>query len=343
MRAIIAAFLLLAALPAAACTTFCLKDASGLVFGRNYDYDFGDALVLVNARGVAKTSLLDGNPARWVSAYGSVTFNQYGKDSPSGGVNEKGLVVEMMMLDDTRFPPPDKRPVVGALEFIQYLLDNAGDVEDAVVQAGQVRIATRTPVHFLLADRAGHAAAIEFLRERMVVRRGDTLPDCALANSTYPQSQAYASKSPVSLDVMPRGEAGSLERYARAARAVRTTKAPSVEKSFAILDDVVQNNTHWQIVYDLPRATIHYRTAANRAVRTLDLARMDFACRHGGRMLDVDAGRGDVTHALLPYAPEANERQMLVAFAKSPHFAMPAHLVRAEAAQVETRRCVAAG
>ncbi len=76
MRAVTATFLLLGALPAAACTTFCLKDASGLVFGRNYDYDFGDAMVLVNPRGVAKTSLLDGNPARWVSQFGSVTFNQ---------------------------------------------------------------------------------------------------------------------------------------------------------------------------------------------------------------------------------------------------------------------------
>jgi hypothetical protein len=47
--------------------------------------------------------------------------------------------------------------------------------------------------------------------------------------------------------------------------------------------------------------------------------------------------------AFLPYAPEANERMMLVAFAKSPHFNMPAAAVRAEAARIESRRCTAAG
>ena len=35
-----------------------------------------------------------GTPASWVSKYGSVTFNQYGRELPTGGMNEAGLVVE---------------------------------------------------------------------------------------------------------------------------------------------------------------------------------------------------------------------------------------------------------
>src|SRR5436305_3006577 len=84
--------------PALACTTFCLKNRGEVLFGGNYDWDIGDGLVFVNKRGVAKTAAdVDSpNPAKWVSEYGSVTFNQYGRENPMGGMNEAGLVVEVM-------------------------------------------------------------------------------------------------------------------------------------------------------------------------------------------------------------------------------------------------------
>ena len=348
IRAALALALGLAALPAAACTTFCVRGVEGALFGRNYDYAFGDGLVLVNPRGVEKVSLLERNPARWVSRHGSVTFTQYGKDSPVGGINERGLVVEVMELEDTKYPPPDSRPVVGALEWIQYELDTAGSVEEAIAAAKRVRIGTIAPIHFLLADKSGDAAAIEFINGRMVVRRGDTLPDRVLANSPYEDSLDYAKKALPEGAPLPRGLPGSLERFARAARRVRAlesdTGADRVERSFAILDEVAQpGHTQWQIVYDMQRATLHYRTTANRERRTLALAGLDFACKSAGAMLDVDAGRGNVSAALLPYAPEANERLMLASFSKSPHYNMPAAAIHAEAAQVESRRCVATG
>ncbi len=44
----------------------------------------------------------------WTAVYGSISFNQYGKEFPTGGMNEKGLVVELMWLDETKFPAQDK-------------------------------------------------------------------------------------------------------------------------------------------------------------------------------------------------------------------------------------------
>ena len=59
-----------------ACTTFCLHGKGEVLFGRNYDWTIGDALVLVNKRGVAKTAtIIDSDngakwrmKARWVTA-----------------------------------------------------------------------------------------------------------------------------------------------------------------------------------------------------------------------------------------------------------------------------------
>ena len=335
------------AVPAVACTTFCVRGPDGLYFGRNYDYGFGDGMILVNNRGVEKASLIDRNPARWVSRHGSVTFNQFGKDSPMGGINERGLVVEVMELQETKYPAPDSRAAVGALEWIQYQLDNFASVEEAIPGARRIRVGTAAPIHFLMADRAGEVATVEFLGGRMVVHRGSTLPDRVLANSPYEDSLDYAQRNAPEAGPLPRGIPGSFERFARAARQVKAWESSpagsAVERSFEILDDVAQpGHTQWQIVYDLKNATIHYRTTANRERRAISVAAFDYACAASGRMLDIDTGRGDMTAQFMPYAAEANERQMLVAFAKSPHYSTPAAVVKNEAARVDARRCVSA-
>ena len=123
MRIIVAVLAIAVATAADACTTFC----AGGLFGRNYDFEIGYGHVIVNKRGVSKTSQTD-KPASWTSRFGSITFNQFGRDSATGGMNEKGLVVELMWLDGTRYPAADARSEVGTLEWIQYQLDTASNV-----------------------------------------------------------------------------------------------------------------------------------------------------------------------------------------------------------------------
>lgn len=70
------------------CTTFLLKDAKGnLYFGRNYDFPVGEGLIQINERNVLKQAMVmpSDNPYSWVSLYGSITFNQVGKEFPYGG------------------------------------------------------------------------------------------------------------------------------------------------------------------------------------------------------------------------------------------------------------------
>ncbi|HJT66923.1 MAG TPA: hypothetical protein VJ749_10740 [Pyrinomonadaceae bacterium] len=114
------------------CTTFCLAGAGEVLFGRNYDWIIGDGLVIVNKRGVVKQATIveSNNAAKWVSKYGSIPFNQYGRENPAGGMNEAGLVVEQLWLDETEYPEADARPALGTQEWVQYLLDTSGTVYD---------------------------------------------------------------------------------------------------------------------------------------------------------------------------------------------------------------------
>lgn len=72
------------------CTTFVLHQGNRLVFGRNLDWPTGTGLVMVNPRNLEKVALVDPSekPANWVSKFGSITFNQVGRDrnGPDGSV-----------------------------------------------------------------------------------------------------------------------------------------------------------------------------------------------------------------------------------------------------------------
>ncbi|WP_280152482.1 linear amide C-N hydrolase [Piscinibacter sp. XHJ-5] len=327
--------------PAVPCTTFVMAGGHGPLFGRNYDFEFGEALVVVNPRGLKKSS--DTGGARWTARHGSVTFNQYGIGHPTGGVNEAGLVVELMWLDGSRYPEADARPTVATLEFIQYLLDRSATLDDALKAAGEVRITGRTPLHFLVADRSGQGASVEFLEGRMVVHRGDRMPVTVLANDDYASALARLPLyrefgGPQSLPQ----DAGSLSRFARAAAGVRRASPQAgPAQAFELLDGVAQAGfTHWQIVYELGRGMVHYRTAAQRSLRRIELSRIDFACAAGMRLLNVDEGEGDMSGRWQPYSRAVDEAQLRIAYRKTSFLKhIPAEAAIEDAKSAEKMRC----
>lgn len=322
------------------CTTFVCDGERGPLFGRNYDFEFGEALVVLNPRGLERTSAAPPAAgqaaARWVSSYGSLTFNQFGIGYPTGGMNEKGLVVELLWLDGSRYPDPDGRPVVTTLEFIQHMLDRAATLDEALAAARAFRIAGRTPLHFLVSDRQGRTATLEFLDGQLVVHAGDALPVRALANDRYDTSLAALRGSHAAA-----AGGSSLSRFTRAAR--QSAGARSVADAFRVLDDVAQPGaTHWQIVYEPAAGALQWRTSANAALRRLELGGMGFDCRADGvRLLGVSEGQGDVRRRFRPYGPEADEAQLRVAYGKVSFFhGDAARQAAADAAAAQSRmRC----
>jgi len=308
-----AAFFFLLCFPvnqAFACTTFCLKGNGEVLFGKNYDWMIGDGLVFVNKRGVVKTSSQESNPAKWVSRYGSVTFNQYGRENPSGGMNEAGLVIELMWLDETQYPKVDSRPAIDVLGWIQYQLDNSATVEEVIKNSEKIRINSQVKLHYLVNDRAGNTTTIEFLDGNLVAHHGATLPVSTLTNDTYAKSLSYAkTTSPEKA----RGN-GSLERFARAANKTgefdkqARSEADAVNYAFEILSNVAQPGyTQWSIVYDQKRGKIYFRTLQSPQIRSIDAKSFDYSCGSQVKIVDMNlkAG-GDITARFADYARAAN-------------------------------------
>ena len=177
--------------PSSACTSFCLDNGDHCVLGTNMDHGtFQVGQVYVNKRDVLKTaweSSTSGEYARWISQYGSVTFNIIGSQLVWGGMNEAGLMISTMSLVETEGPAPDERPPLTAPFWVQFQLDNASTVGEVIVSDAQVRV-TDAHDHYLVCDRTGDCSVIEFLNGEMVVYTDLTLPTQALSNSTYQDS-----------------------------------------------------------------------------------------------------------------------------------------------------------
>lgn len=299
-----------------------------MVFGRNYDWVTATGMVNTNQRGLLKSSLpLDkGNTIQWTSKYGSITFNQYGKEFPTGGMNEKGLVVELMWLSESRFPEPDKRPGISVLQWIQYQLDNCSTIDEVIATDSKIRIVnTGAPQHYLVADGRGKSATIEFLNGKMVVHTGENLPYPVLANSTYEESSravkaAFTGNSKASATFND----NSLNRFTTACRMVqqyRTTdvKKPLVDYSFDILNNVSQRGfTKWSIVYDITKKRVLFKTDGHQQLKSFSFSAFDFSCNGRPQAFNMNQNiSGEVSKQFAAYTDETNKRMLKLAFQQS--------------------------
>jgi MBG domain/MBG domain (YGX type)/Immunoglobulin I-set domain/Immunoglobulin domain/NHL repeat/Linear amide C-N hydrolases, choloylglycine hydrolase family len=276
--------------PVRACTTFDLIGNGNIVYGRNFDYYAADGRVMVNRRGLKKTAFWTNSGLQWVSRFGSLTFNQFGFEFPNGGINEAGLVVEHMMLEGSQYPS-DSRPSLTELQWIQYQLDCSASVADVLGSDQRVRIdPNSTPLHFLVADRTGRCATVEFLGGQMVYHTGSSLPVAALTNDTYDSSLAYAAiTSPGQAD-----HVSSLGRFVQADASVRnftqSNVADPIAYAFAALDNVNQPNwTRWSIVYDIGNMSVYFRTQPVPLVKEIRVAGLDFRPSAPILMMDINA------------------------------------------------------
>ncbi len=320
MKGVFIGLLILGLLPDAgySCTTFRIDHDNQYYFGRNFDWMIGDALLIVNKRGVAKTAILfpgdKARPASWTSRYGSVTFNHYGRGFSTGGMNEAGLVVETMGLLDSEYPAGDARPGLKSMQWRQYQLDNHATVDEVIDSDSKIRLLRyrnkKTPgAHYLISDRRGKCAAIEFLDGKMVVHTGEAMPVMALTNTRYADSVKYWKKgSPPEPDTWM-----SVTRFIIVADMVSEygvgASGSPVEHAFDILSAAAHPvKTRWSIVYDQNNLRFHFITDANKNIRTVDMNKFDYSCRTKVRALDVNADlSGDVTDKFRDYTDKINQ------------------------------------
>ena len=326
------------------CTTFCLDNGVQLLVGKNTDFITRECLVFVNKRGVSKIAMTDSQktftPIRWTSRYGSITFNQWGREFPFSGMNEAGLVVSATGLQQTKYPTPDKRPTITLWQWIQYQLDNFSLVKEVIQSDLQLRIPSfkdNLGFHYLVIDKEGNCAVVEFLDGVMVHYTNKNMPTIALTGSNpYSESTAFLYKH-IGWGgdlTIPQGES-PLERFVRVAYMLKkyNQKTSAVIYAFDVLKAVEQgiedingeriatgtSVTEWSIVYDIKNLHVYFRTLSNQKIRHFDLSTFDFFCSSPVKVLDIHNNlSGDISNRFIDYTYEINNNLVRTFFKKVP-------------------------
>lgn len=341
-----------ARLPAHACTAFVMRGGGTILLAKNLDWEIGDGYVFVNKRGVDKEAFSpdEASALRWTSKYGSVTFNQFGREFPSGGMNEAGLVVEELNAGEG-CRPSGSRFTVNEFQWIQYHLDNHRSVKEVLKNDPELRISRLLfDLHYFVADRKGNSAVVECIGGKVTYHTGNRLPVPVLSNNGYAESLRYLW--------LHRGFGGdravvrgpeSLDRFVRAATLLEEYRLPAQrplpDHAFAALKSVEQDDTQWSIVYHLSRRLIFFKTKAHRRLKIISLDSLDFSCKRPVLMLPIDTEAvRNLSRNFVPYDQGRSRSHLDAVFRRLKDLGEPAssavdELILGMSSYPETCRC----
>lgn len=313
----LAASLTLASPGTDACTRIVyLGDNNDVITARSMDWRSDIATNLwIFPRGMARTGEAGPNSAKWTSRYGSVIASGY-EVSTTDGMNEAGLVANLLWLVESEYPPHDgSKPGLAISLWAQYMLDNFATVKEAVDALrqepfvivtdnvpGHDRLAT---LHLSMSDASGDSAIIEYIGGKQVIHH-DRKYQVMTNSPIFDEQQALnAYWKEIGGTAMLPGTNRSADRFARASfyvNAIPRSEDPviAIASMFSVIRNVSVpfgittpdqpniSSTRWRTVADHKRKLYFFESALTPNVFWVDLNQIDF--KPGARVKKLDLG-----------------------------------------------------
>jgi hypothetical protein len=237
-----------AKLPAAwSCSLFAAMGDADKFYGRNFDWEASPALLLFNhpTDGYASVSMVDmaylGIDAD-INRLTELPLDQRKAllDAPAlpfDGMNERGLAVGMAAVPSGDIHPDPNKETIDSLMAIRKMLNQAGDVDEAVAILERYNIdwGSGPPLHYLIADRSGRALLAEFYQGKL---------------QFLPNDKPWHLATNFLRSAVDGSAAGQCARYDRLEGQLSTTDGSiDAGEAMSLLKDVSQANTQWSIVY----------------------------------------------------------------------------------------------
>jgi penicillin V acylase-like amidase (Ntn superfamily) len=301
-----------------ACTRVVYLGPDGnVITARSMDWkvDVGTNLWIL-PRGISRTGESGPNSAHWTSKYGSVIATGY-DISTTDGMNEKGLVANVLWLVESQYPQPKStKPMLAISIWAQYVLDNFDTVAEAinvlqkepftVVTAhvpGEDRLAT---LHLSISDATGDSAIIEYIDGKQVIHH-DRKYQVMTNSPTFDKQLALDEywKSIGGTVVLP-GTNRAADRFARASfyiNAIPNDEDPDI--TLASVFSVIRNvsvpygittpdqpnisSTRWRTVSDQKRKIYFFESAITPNAFWVNFKDVDFSSE-SGKVMKLDLG-----------------------------------------------------
>lgn len=300
----LAALYAMATSEAQACTrAVYLGPGDMIVTGRTMDWrEEMPTNLWLFPRGIERVSFDKGPHLTWTSKYGSIIAASYDIGT-SDGMNEKGLVVNLLYLTESRYTRPgtDNRPVMGMSIWAQYVLDNFATVSEAVAVLGKDSFRIDAPtmpggqastMHMSISDSTGNSAIIEYLDGNISIHQGRQYQ--VLTNSPSYDKQLAVRDYWMQIGgfTMLPGTNRSDDRFVRASfyiNAIKQSPDPkiavasvfsamrSVSVPFGISSADQPNNssTRWRSVSNQKDRVYYFETTLAPSILWVDLAQAD--------------------------------------------------------------------
>ncbi|WP_454648480.1 linear amide C-N hydrolase [Bradyrhizobium liaoningense] len=301
-----------------ACTRLVYLGAnSQVVTARSMDWRFEMPTNLwIFPRGMARSGEGGPNSLKWKSKFGSVVASAY-EVSTSDGMNEAGLVANVLWLTESEYPKLDSgKPGLSIAAWAQYVLDNFATVRDAVavLETDPFTIVTDnvpgqkllTTLHLSLSDATGDSAIIEYINGRPVIHHDRKYQ--VMTNSPIFEQQLALNEywKEIGGTVMLPGTNRAADRFARASFYVDAIpKDEDPDRAVASVFSVIRNvsvpfgistpeqpnisSTRWRTVADHQRKLYFFESVLTPNIFWVDLKAIDFSPEKG-KVKKLDLG-----------------------------------------------------
>ena len=241
------------------CSTLSVKGPEGgRLYGRNFDWMECTSMVVKAAprdgyRSVSTVNMdfldlgMEYNPEKTLSKLVSAAALY----APMDGVNEKGLCVAVLMIEDSAVTNQESgKPDLTTTTAVRLLLDQAADVEEAIALLGQydMHSSAGMMLHFSISDRSGRSVAVEYVDNQIEVIETPVVTNFYLA-----QGEKYGI-----------GTEQSHTRYDMLLRRLEEQPVMDMEDVKEAMSSVSKNNfgefasTEWTIVYSQDSGEMRY-------------------------------------------------------------------------------------
>jgi penicillin V acylase-like amidase (Ntn superfamily) len=306
-----------------ACTRFVYHGARDeVITARSMDWKSDvETNLWVFPRGMDRSGTAGANSIHWISKYGSVIASGYDM-STTDGMNEAGLVANVLWLTESSYPKYDgKKPGLSLAAWAQYVLDNFGTVSEAVNELAKepfTIVTTNVPgesrlttLHLSLSDASGDSAIIEYIDGRQVIHHSRDYQ--VMTNSPTFEKQIALNEywKQIGGTIMLPGTNRASDRFARAAfyvNAIPKTENPveAIASVFSVIRNVSVpfgittpdqpniSSTRWRTVADQKRKLYFFESVLTPNIFWVDLKKLDFS-EKTGKVMKLDLGP-DQTH-----------------------------------------------
>jgi hypothetical protein len=234
-----------------ACSLFAaLGDEDGILYGRNFDWEYSPALLLFTGPpdGYASASMVDIAYLGFggAEAQGLTDLSLAEREGmlrapflPFDGFNEQGLAIGMAAVPPGNMRPDPDKETLDSLMVMREILDHASTVDEAVaiLQNHNIDMGGGPPLHYLVADASGRAALVEFYQGEVVV---------------------MVNKAPwhLATNFLCAAAGDSVEgvcgRYDKISERLEEARGRlSAQDGLALLAEVSQDGTQWSVIYEM--------------------------------------------------------------------------------------------